>query len=68
MKFDKALTPHPSGTVLVQMPASVGRALRERGFDRTTIEVTAEGILLVPYRGNGAKYGASVVDLPEWGQ
>lgn len=65
MKWDKALTPHPSGTMYVGLPSAVGRALREQGFDRTSVEVTDEGILLRPYKSGGVK-GAGAVVLPAW--
>lgn len=65
--FDMALVSHPSGTVVVMIPASVGRALREKGFNRAVVEVTDEGILLRPYRRDaGVKRRDVVADLPAW--
>jgi hypothetical protein len=53
------------GVMAVMLPAAVGRALAERGLNRARLEITDDGILVRPYRGEGKLAARSVVDLPE---
>jgi hypothetical protein len=52
---------------LVQMvfPADLSRSLLKAGYNRARLTVTEEGILLLPYRGEGQQRLAQA-DLPEW--
>lgn len=68
--FDIALTNHSTikGRVGLTMPAAIGRALIAKGYNRATVTLTDEGILLRPYvaEKNGRAGRQSDVALPEW--
>lgn len=68
-EWDVAITrTSPRGnTMQIAIPAAVGRSLLERGFNRATLTLTEEGILLVPFRSESVHSGyGGKVDLPGW--
>jgi hypothetical protein len=68
-EFDVALTAHVTG-MRIRFPAPVSKALAARGFNRATVAVTEEGILVRPYVSTVADASGSRVEiaLPEgWG-
>ncbi len=51
----------------IAIPISISRAFNERGFNRVTIEVTKEGLLLKPYvseKTGHAKRPKHIEELP----
>ena len=53
----------------IMFPRPLARGLDAKGYNRAKVRVTAEGILLVPYKSEeAAKNGAAMLsaDLPDW--
>jgi hypothetical protein len=66
-EYDIALTGAPA-FVQCRFPSVLARALAERGYNRATLTVTEEGLLLKPYRSDSPTASTpTIAELPEWG-
>lgn len=64
--WDVALIKGSGGRLILSFPLPLGRALLERGYNRTSVLVMEEGMLLQPYAKEGAVSRKAEVDLPGW--
>ena len=53
----------------VTIPVAIARELMARGYNRTKLRITPEGLLFTPYHSDDItdSRNASGVTLPEWG-
>lgn len=66
--FDAALSRNGNSQNSMQLsiPGVLGASLIERGYNRATIEVTAEGLLVKPYHSETKTRTAEKIELPDW--
>jgi hypothetical protein len=53
----------------VNLPAALAAALTEKGYNRTMIRLTEDGILLVPFHAGPERNRATreTIEIPDWG-
>lgn len=63
--WDIALSPQANkpGQMIVRMPTELARALINQGYNRATVTLTDDGILLTPYQ---RVRDPGPLELPNW--